>query len=464
MDKLKMHSPDMTQQNIEKIQALFPNCVTESRGANGELKLAIDFDQLKQELSNSIVEGPQERYQLNWPGKREALLTANAPIAKTLRPCREESVNFDTTENLFIEGDNLDALKLLQETYLGKVKMIYIDPPYNTGKDFIYEDDFAEDSDEFLKRSNQKDEEGKRLIANTEANGRFHSDWLSMIYPRLKLARNLLRDDGVIFISIDDNENSNLLKGCDEVFGEENFVGNIIWKNVTDNNPTNIATEHEYIIVYAKSKINLENVWKSEVSMSRDLLINIGTELINKYKNQDELQNAYSEWFKEHKHELWPLENYKFIDENGVFSGERGVHNPGKEGYRYDILHPITNKPCKQPLMGYRFPEETMKKMIEEGRIIFGENEDKLVEIKVYAKDYKQKLSSFFSLDGRAGANELKELFPETGKIFTNPKTIKMLSELISYASGPDDIVLDFFSGSGSTVHAVIPQLIPEFK
>ena len=203
MEKMKMHSPNLTQENIACIRELFPGCVTEAKGEDGKLRLVVDFDQLRQELSESIVEGPQERYHLNWPGKREALLTANAPIAKTLRPCREESVDFDTTKNLFIEGDNLDALKLLQETYLGKVKMIYIDPPYNTGNDFIYEDDFAENAEEFLKRSNQKDEEGNRLVANTEANGRFHSDWLSMIYPRLKLARNLLQDDVLIFISID---------------------------------------------------------------------------------------------------------------------------------------------------------------------------------------------------------------------------------------------------------------------
>ncbi|SJM95002.1 Type III restriction-modification system methylation subunit (fragment) [Crenothrix polyspora] len=217
MDKLKLHSPYFTQANIAKLAELFPNCVTETRDAKGggsgfshELKRVIDFDLLRQELSESIVEGSQERYQLNWPGKREALLTANAPIAKTLRPDRSESVDFDTTQNLFIEGDNLDALKLLQETYLGKVKMIYIDPPYNTGKEFIYDDDFSEDMASYFQRSNQKDEAGQRMVANTETNGRFHSDWLSMMYPRLKLARNLLRDDGVIFISIDDGEVANL--------------------------------------------------------------------------------------------------------------------------------------------------------------------------------------------------------------------------------------------------------------
>ena len=276
MDKLKLHCPDFTEANIAKLAELFPNCVTEARDGSGsgfshELKWAIDFDLLKQELSTSVVDGPQERYQLNWPGKRETLLIANAPIAKTLRPCREESVDFDSTQNLFIEGDNLDALKLLQETYLNKVKMIYIDPPYNTGNDFIYEDDFAEDTENYKLRSNQKDEAGNRLVANTEANGRFHSDWLSMMYPRLKLARNLLRDDGVIFISIDDGEVANLRKLCDEVFGEDNFAAQIIWKKrSTPPNDKVIAAQHDYILVYTKSSINGLNLRKrSDVQVAR---------------------------------------------------------------------------------------------------------------------------------------------------------------------------------------------------
>lgn len=230
MEKLKMHSPNFTQDNIARIRDLFPGCVTEAKGEDGTVKLAVDFDQLRQELAESIVEGPQERYHLNWPGKREALLMANAPIAKTLRPCREESVDFDTTKNLFIEGDNLDALKLLQETYLGKVKMIYIDPPYNTGNDFVYEDDFAESTDEYLRRSNQVDEKGNRLVANTAANGRFHSDWLSMMYSRLRLARSMLREDGLIFISIDDGEVAGLRHCCEEIFGASNFVAQIAWE------------------------------------------------------------------------------------------------------------------------------------------------------------------------------------------------------------------------------------------
>ncbi|WP_345858543.1 site-specific DNA-methyltransferase [Shewanella algae] len=257
MDKLKMHSPNIVDQNIDKLAQLFPNCVTETKGDDGKLRKAIDFDQLKQELSRNIVEGPQERYQLNWPGKREALLTANAPIAKTLRPCREESVNFDTTENLFIEGDNLDALKLLQETYLGKVKVIYIDPPYNTGNDFIYEDDFAQSIDDYVERSNQKDTEGNRLVANTESNGRFHSDWLSMMYSRIKLSKEYLSDDGVLFISIDESEVSNLAKLCSELFGEDNFIATMIWEKGRKNDARFISVGHEYIIVVAKNKRHL---------------------------------------------------------------------------------------------------------------------------------------------------------------------------------------------------------------
>ena len=259
MDKLKMHSPDLTQDHIAKLRALFPGCVTEAQGPDGCIRLAVDFDLLRQELSGSIVEGPQERYQLNWPGKREALLTANAPIAKTLRPCREESVDFDTTKNLFIEGDNLDALKLLQECYLGKLDLIYIDPPYNTGSDFIYEDDFSETTSQYFLKSNQFDQHANRLVANTESNGRFHSDWLSMLYPRLKLARTLLAENGAIFVSIDDGESANLRRLLDEVFGEQNFVDTVAVEMSTTSGPKTVNAQQgtivknvEFVHIYRK--------------------------------------------------------------------------------------------------------------------------------------------------------------------------------------------------------------------
>jgi adenine-specific DNA-methyltransferase len=294
MEKLKLHTPDLTAQNIEKLSQLFPNCVTEAGDEQGRVTRAIDFDQLRQELSGSIVEGPRERYHLDWPGKREAILAANAPIAKTLRPCRAESVDFDTTKNLFIEGDNLEALKLLQETYLGKIKLIYIDPPYNTGNEFIYNDKFALDKQAYKKQTGEEDEAGNRMVASLEGSGRFHSDWLSMIYPRLKLARNVLCDEGVIFLSIDDHEADNLQKVATEIFGEANFLGRIVWNNATDNNPSAIAVEHEYILAFCKSKAHVSKVWKTQVSEVRALLVAKGAELTGQFTNQEELQDAYT--------------------------------------------------------------------------------------------------------------------------------------------------------------------------
>ena len=266
MEKMKMHSPNLVQENIIRIRELYPNCVTESKGEDGQLKLSVDFDQLRQELYESIVEGPQERYTLNWPGKREAILTANAPISKTMRPYREESMDFDTTKNLFIEGDNLDALKLLQETYLGKVKLIYIDPPYNTGSDFIYNDKFVQNADDYFRRSSQVNEDGNRLVANTVANGRFHSDWLSMMYPRLKLARTLLSDDGAIFVNIDFNEAENLKKIMDEVFGEQNFQRSIIWRigwlSGYKTLAANFIRNHDSILFYSKDQSKMKFIKK----------------------------------------------------------------------------------------------------------------------------------------------------------------------------------------------------------
>ena len=305
MDKLKMHSPDLSQDNIAKIRALFPGCVTEARDeATGAVRLAVDFDQLRQELSDHIVEGPQERYRLDWPGKRESLALANAPIAKTLRPIRNESVDFDKTRNLFIEGDNLEALKLLQEIFLGEVKLVYLDPPYNRkkGNNLVYRDDFTGNTFDYLVATNQFDAEENRLTANTEANGRFHSDWLSMMYQRLRVVKNILSPTGVVMISIDDAETANVIHLCNEVFGEGNFVGTIIWKNATDNNPTNIAIEHESIHVYAKDKTVLEGVWKSPVSDIKDALKDIGDKLIEEFDDPEELQAEYASWFRENNY------------------------------------------------------------------------------------------------------------------------------------------------------------------
>jgi adenine-specific DNA-methyltransferase len=428
MDKLKMHSPNLTQENMARIRELFPGCVTEAQGEGGQLRLAVDFDQLRQELSESIVEGPQERYHLNWPGKREALLTANAPIARTLRPCREESVDFDTTKNLFIEGDNLEALKLLQETYLGKVKMIYIDPPYNTGNDFIYEDDFAENAEEFLKRSNQKDEEGNRLIANTEANGRFHSDWLSMMYPRLKLARNLLSDDGVIFISIDDGESHNTRKICDELFGGENFKSDISWQKryTRSNNTVDFTTVVEHILVYAKSDEFVVNLLpRTEDADAR-------------YSNPDN-------------------------DPRGVWKGASFL-NPATPEQRpnlcYTIINPNTGQRTEPTSNAWRRSKEEFARLQEEGRLYWGvDGKQPVPSIKMFLSDARGLTpinfwSHEYAGNTDEGTSDLSQLFKS--KIFNNPKPIKLIQRIIEHACANNSLILDFFSGSSSTAHAVM--------
>ncbi|MBA2660196.1 MAG: site-specific DNA-methyltransferase [Nitrosospira sp.] len=335
MEKMKMHSPNLTQENIARIRKMLRGCVTEAHGSDGTLKLSIDFDQLRQELEYSIIEGPQERHHLNWPGKREALLTANAPIAKTLRPVRDESVDFDRTKNLFIEGDNLDALKLLQETYLGKIKLIYIDPPYNTGNDFIYEDDFAEDSGEFLKRSNQTDEHGNRLVANSSANGRFHSDWLGMIYSRLRLARTLLSDDGVIVASIDENEVSNLRKLLDEVFGEDNLLFQItlLCNPKGRSQDKFVANYHEYLIGYSKQQLS-----KGDINVPKeDAEIEKNYKLIDKRGRYRELElrNTHREFGKHNRKNLY----YPFyVSKDGAVSldevpGSQAIYPDWDDGF-----------------------------------------------------------------------------------------------------------------------------------
>jgi len=436
MEKMKMHSKNLTQENIRKIMELFPNCVTEVKGTaehtestvknksnpsvpsvSSVVKYAIDFDQLRQELSESIVEGPQERYHLNWPGKREALLTANAPIAKTLRPNRKESVDFDTTKNLFIEGDNLDALKLLQETYLGKVKMIYIDPPYNTGNDYIYEDDFAADKSEFELSSGVRDELGNKIFdedkwkQNSVTNGRFHSDWLSMMYPRLKLARNLLADDGVIFVSIDDNEADNLRKVCSEVFGEENFVGQIIWQRSKKGDSKLIAKVHEYILCYVRDKAEVlaNGVWRRPKE-GADQVLEKYTELkVALDGNHEAIRVALMDWYRQlpkgdpcklHKH-------YNWSDDRGLyFAADFAGPDDGRESRpRHDIFHPITGKPCKKPSTGWRWDEEKTKWALAQtpSRIHFGPDESTIPTRKSYLFEIdSEPYSSVFYRDGRS--------------------------------------------------------------
>lgn len=456
MDKLKMHSPNLTQDNIARIRELFPGCVTEVKGEDRSVRLAVDFDQLRQELSGSIVEGPQERYHLNWPGKREALLTANAPIAKTLRPCREESVDFDTTKNLFIEGDNLDALKLLQETYLGKVKMIYIDPPYNTGKDFIYEDDFAQSSKEYLLRTNQVDEKGNRLVANRDSNGRFHSDWLTMMYSRLRIARNLLQQDGLIVISIDEIEHANLKKLCDEVFGGHNFCGEIVWKNSSKNDQDYISIQHEYFVVYARDKQANKGEWVERKQGLEEIYKAFDGFKRQHGTNWEAIHAAALEWYRTfpESNPIVDSRHYNWMDTRGVYFAS-DISGPNLGQYVYEVVHPITKQPVKPPASGWRYPEPEMKQRIADERVHFGQDHTTIPKNKTYLKDTEfQSLTSMRFVDGRAASNRLEELFG--AKVFTNPKDELLLADLFKAVGvSGNDIVLDFFSGSATTAHAV---------
>jgi len=446
-DKLKMHTPNKADENFAKLAALFPNAVTETKDEHGDIVRAIDKDILMQEISATVVEGADERYQFTWPDKKKSILLANAPINKTLRPCKEESLNFDTTENLYIEGDNLEVLKLLQETYLGKIKMIYIDPPYNTGNDaFVYNDDFEIDSSVFSSLSNQYDEEGNLLFDirnNNESNGRFHTDWLNMIYPRLKIAKDLLTDDGVIFISIDDNELDNLSKICDEIYGNKNFVANLIWQKKTGaSDATNIAVITENILVYAK---NVEQLHLKQNEEAHD---------VNRYKYKDD-----------------------YYEERGSFyydSLDRGTL-----GYHESLDYPVTAPdgtevfPNGRNCMlndGWRWKwgKEKLAWGIKNGFIEVKENSSKKCGWGVYYKIYEKvdndgntiKRSSPYKnliqdvLNTHA-STESKEIFGRTD-YFSNPKPVNLIKHFVMLATKKDDIVLDFFSGSGTTAQSIM--------
>ena len=434
MDKLKMHSLDGVERNIERIGKLFPNAITEvMRG--GKVEHAIDFDVLRQELSDSIVEGREERYQFTWPDKKKAMLAANAPITATLRPVVADSVGKDGTpggfdsENLYIEGDNLEVLKLLQETYLGKVKTIYIDPPYNTGNDFVYEDDFAQSAADYMDNSGQYDEEGNRLVTNTESNGRFHTDWLNMIYPRLKIAKDLLADDGVIFISIDDNEQENLKKCCDEVFGATNFIAQMVWQKRTSPDARRIISAgHEYILAYVKN-------------------IDIGHEVLNslpfddsdyaRYKNPDNDPNG------------------PWISTDCTAQGGHGT----KEQF-YDMITPSGRVVKLQEGLCWRYTKKRMDEEIAAGHIWFGTDGNGVPRKKTYLADRTGKTMWTWWPNTEVGHTQeaTKEIASLMGKsgLMDFPKPTRLMKRLVHIASQKDSIILDFFSGSATTAHAVM--------
>ena len=428
MDRLKMHTPNKADENFKKLAALFPNAVTETIDENGEVVRAIDKDVLMQEISCTVVDGNEERYQFTWPDKKKSILLANAPLNKTLRPCREESVDFDTTENLYIEGDNLEVLKLLQETYLGKIKMIYIDPPYNTGNDFVYEDDFAQSTEEYMANSGQFDNEGNRLVKNLDSNGRFHTDWLNMIYPRLKIAKDLLTDDGVIFISIDDSEQENLKKCCDEVFGGQNFVAQLIWERAyaPKNDARFISNSHDYVLMYAR---------------------NLNSFVIGRLPRTEEANARYQ----------------------NPDNDPRGVWKPSDmsvKTYNAACDYPITAPSGRviEPPAGrcWSLSKNAFLERLQDNRIYFGADGNSVPCIKRFLTELKYDgmapTSIMFYKDvghSQEGAKEVTKLL-DAGA-FEGPKPVRLLTRLLTLANLRDDsIVLDFFSGSATTAHAIM--------
>lgn len=473
MEKLKMHTPDLAEENFRKLAAMFPNAVTETINEDGEVVRAIDADVLRQEISATVVEGAQERYQFTWPDKKKSVVLANQPIAKTLRLDREKSVGRDgtpgsiDTENIYIEGDNLDALKLLQETYLGKVKMIYIDPPYNTGSDaFVYDDDFTVTGTEFSEASGQRDEDGNLLFdmrVNNETNGRFHTDWLNMLYPRLRLAKDLLADDGVILINMDENEIDNLQKLCAEVFGKSNDLGTIIWdKRNPKGDAKGISYQHEYILVYAKNKIMFTETCKMQrPKKNASLIIKKANQLFSKVSLTYTLDDAnadFAAWMRTQSDFSGGEKAYNKIDENGDVYRPVSMAWPNKkkapDDYFIPLIHPITGKPCPVPERGWRNPSSTMKKMMDEGRILFGKDETTIPNSKYLLKENMyENIPSLLYFGGSD-----TDLLAKLNIPFDTPKVVSICQEHIASFMGQDDIVVDFFSGSATIAHAVLQQ------
>ncbi len=434
-------TPDIAEENIQKLRTIFPDVFTENK---------VDFEKLQQVLGKHI-ETSNERYNFSWNGKAKALRIAQTPSTGTLRPCKEESKDWDTTQNLYIEGDNLEVLKLLQKSYHSKVKMIYIDPPYNTGNDFVYPDNFTDSIENYKAITGQVDAEGKSISSNRETNGRYHTDWLNMMYPRLRLARNLLTDDGVIFISIDDNEVDNLKKICNEIFGEDNFVGCLILQTATDNNPRQINTEHEYMLCYAKRKENL--VYWQSISQNAQLINDKYHELKVVYADDIAIiQSELRKWIRVNQDKLEGVAHYDNVDEKGVFH-DGDAANTVFGGYKYNVIHPVTGKPCKVPDKGFRFVETTMMEMVKNGNIMFGVDETTLIKPKKRIENAKDILRSIIYEDGRTSTKKFEQLMERD--IFQNPKSDTIIQRLINFIVDEEGIVLDFFAGSATTAEAV---------
>lgn len=447
-------SMSISEQRKEELKKLFPGAFTETRNDAGELVESLDFERLKAELGefSEIYDNRRERYGMDWPGKRDCLRLIQQPSHATLKPCREESVDFDTTENLFIEGDNLEVLKLLQKSYYGKVRMIYIDPPYNTGKEFIYPDNFSESLDTYLKYAGLKDSEGRTFSTNTANEGRFHTKWLNMMYPRLYLARNLLREDGVIFISIDDNEVENLRRMCDEIFGEENFIAQMVWEGAFKNDARQIGTNHEYVMVFARNRANLSNAWSVRKEAADTVLKQI-SDLKSEFG--DDFVTASKElagWFKSSKSKPWfAHRRFHRIDQHGAYK-EDDPTAPG--GRKFDLINPKTGRliPLRKN-RGWTFDQATFNSLVQDGKISFVTDTSIMVRRYFHETDTVTPQSVFYQ-PARSASERLSKLVG--AGVFDFPKDENIIKQLIEMSTTQDDIVLDFFAGSGTTAHAAI--------
>lgn len=443
-----IESTKETDERLQALMRLYPEIFSDGK---------INLDAFKNVTGASdLPEGADKTpgyYGLYWPGKRGAKQLARKEAEGTLEPVAGEGVSEDTTHNIYIEGDNLEVLRILKQSYKARVKMIYIDPPYNTGNDFIYPDDYKMPVEEYLKMTGQKDEGGKRLVSNTKSGGAFHTNWLNMMYPRLQLARELLTEDGVIFISIDDNEQANLKLLCDDVFGEENFVGQLILKTATDNNHSQINTEHEYMMCYVKCKIVQSN-WVRQ-SEAAEKIIGQYRLLKNNGGGYIEIQSKLRNWIKLHKDELPQVTHYNNVDEKGVYSSSGNSSNPHPGGYMFDIIHPVTGLPCPKPENGWRWPEKTFLEYAEMGEIEWGKDHTTQPHVKKRIETSVESLRTLIYEDNRATTKMVAEIFGGR-KVFDNPKPMNVLKRIIEYVVEKNAIILDFFSGSATTAHAVM--------
>lgn len=462
MDRLKMHSPYIAQEQVEKIREVFPACIVETKDSAGKTTLSVDFERLKSELGATTTEVGQERYQLNWPGKADSIALSNTPITKTLRPQLAESEAFETTRNLFIEGDNLDALKLIQDSYLGRIKLIYADPPYNTGNDFIYKDDFTSTQTDQEVAAGERSDDGNKLVANPEGNGRFHSDWLTMIAPRLRLARNLLTRDGAIFVSCDEGEQPRLRMLMDEIFGQTNFVADMVWAAGRKNDSRLVSVSHEYIVCYAKDAEFLKEqkvIWRQRKKGLDEIYSQF--QKVKRANGTDyaAMTGAMKKWYRDlaDGHPSKAHKHYHNVDQVGLYFAA-DISWPGGGGPKYTVLHPQTQKPVKQPARGWMTPDpKKMESWIEQDKVHFGEDESSVPCIKKYLSDSElQTPYSVFYQDGRAASKRLRALMG--GDLFDFPKDELVLQEIVEMLTDDDDIVLDFFAGSATTAHSVMMQ------